>query len=61
MKKVTSALIVAFSTAVCAGSAIAATPASHTDHKASTHQVHKQHQTQKSVVKKAEDKAPTAK
>ena len=72
MKKVTSALIVAFTTAIFAGSAMAATsttPASHAGHKVGTHQMHKQkshaqkHQTgtQKAPEKKVEDKAPVAK
>lgn len=73
MKKVTSLLIAAFTTAVFAGSAMAATPAQHTDKVASqkmaTHKSQKQHQVKhakkhnmaKTAPKKTEDQAPAAK
>ena len=72
MKKVTSVLILAFTTAIFAGSAMAATsttPATHAGHKVATHQMHKQkghaqkHQagTHKAPEKKVEDKAAVAK
>ena len=54
MKKVTSALIVAFTTAIFAGSAMAATsttPASHAGHKVGTHQMHKQKSHAQTMLK----------
>lgn len=73
MKKVTSLLIAAFTTAIFAGSAMAATPAQHTSqkpvaHHTATHKTHKQHQTNhvkkhsavKTAPQKAENKAPVA-
>lgn len=71
MKKVTSLLITAFTTAIFAGSAMAATPAQHSTQKVQTHQVQKQHKSshmqkphapaQKTTAKKVEDKTSTAK
>ena len=64
MKKVTTLLVAALTTAIFAGSAMAATPAQHATKSVKTHQVQKQHKAshaQKAVTKKVEDKAPTAK
>jgi len=70
MKKVTSLLVAAFTTAIFAGSAMAATPAQHSTQAVKTHQMQKQHKAghsqkhhaaaQKSATaKKVEGKAAT--
>lgn len=70
MKKVTSLLIAAFTTAVFAGSAMAATPAQHSSQPVKTHQIQKQHKAghakkhhaaahKSATAKKVEDKAAT--
>ena len=69
MKKVTTLLVTAFTTAIFAGSAMAATPAQHATKSVKTHQVHKQHHAKKhhtsahksATAKKVEDKTPATK
>ncbi len=69
MKKVTSLLIAAFTTAIFAGSAMAATPAQHSAPKVKTHQLHSNAHEQNhhatahktSTAKKVEDHAIKAK